>query len=222
MDTLERVQQRRVVELALPYTRREWWGVPCGVVEVSPDDSAQGKGVQPLIEGCSFSDGELPMRVHNPKRWDPWEVDVQCNAIFVAGRVQGAIPLYAVMPEEDHVGGNVIVVQLPYSGQACAVYAMCAVPVRKHTSWKQIIMGLDAVVSWSRCPIASGSNVKREELHRVGRRAWIGRNLVSQCHEAMSERIHVSGHAVVPPAPTHESRPLTSLPLPTGLPSHYP
>ena len=61
----------------------------------------RGMVVEPLIEGCSFSDGGRSMLVHNQKRRDPWEVDTQRNAILV---VQGAIPLYALAHEKDDVG----------------------------------------------------------------------------------------------------------------------
>ena len=102
--------------------------MPYGVVEISSYYSGQGKGAQPLIKGCSFSDGEQSMLVHYQKRWDPWEVDAQCNAILVAGRVQGTMPLYALMHENDHVKGDIIVEKwhILRTGAHCIRHVCCA------------------------------------------------------------------------------------------------
>ena len=47
--------------------------------------------------------------IPNQNRRDPWEVDTRCNAILVAGHVQGAMLLYALVQEKDHVGEDIIV-----------------------------------------------------------------------------------------------------------------
>ena len=87
------------------HTRRR---VQYGVVEIPSKNGGEGKGAQPIIKGCSFNDGEQSMLAHNQKRSKPWEADAQCDAIIVAGCVQGAMPLHVLPHEIDHVGGDII------------------------------------------------------------------------------------------------------------------